>query len=217
MVAGETGKVGIIRRSREAKAATTTRYSKVREDIIAYLCDLSRTSRTLAALQNKYAAMADDPSLSNWAREDARLSVDVLASLARMENKLAGERFVPAPQRQVPLILNGVAVSVSLNVLAVRERAGVAEVGGVLFRMTKADEETEAAASKRKEIGAYSATLAMMQTQARALGDHKPHHQLCASFDIQCEDVHVAPRTYVTRAKDLENACRFIAAMWNDA
>lgn len=217
MVAGETGKLGIIRRSREAKAAATTRYGKVREDIIAYLCDAGRSARTLAALRNKYAAMADDPTLSNWAREDARLSVDVLASLARMENKLAGGRFVAAPQKQIPLVLNGVTVSVFLNVLAVRERAGVAEVGGVLFRMTKADEETEAAASKRKEIGAYSATLAMMQTQARPLRDHQPHHQLCASFDIQCEDVHVAPRTYVTRAKELENACRFIAVMWNEA
>lgn len=95
MVAGETGKIGIIKRSREAKTPTTTRYTKVREDIRDYLCDLGRTRNTMNALRNKYEAMADDPSLGNWAREDARLSVDVLASLARMENKIGGAHFIP--------------------------------------------------------------------------------------------------------------------------
>lgn len=217
MVAGETGKLGIIRRARDAKTAVTARYDKVREDIRAYLCDHGRTRRTLATLQNKYQAMADDPSLTAWTREDARLSVDVLASLARMENKIAGARFLPAPEKQLPLALNGVTVSVYLNVLMARDRAGAEEVGGVLFRLTKADEETEAAAAKRREIGAYAATLAYMQTQARHRGKGQPHHQLCASFDIQCEDTHWAPRNYVTRAKAMEDACRFIAAMWDNA
>ena len=217
MVAGETGRIGIIRRSREAKPAITARYDKVREDIRAYLCDRSRTGRTLVTLRNKYEAMAENPALGNWAREDARLSVDILASLARMENKIGGSAFLPTPAKQVPLVMSGVTVSVYLNALMTRERAGVTEVGGVLFRLTKADEETENAAAKRREIGSYAATLAWMQIQARHTDAGQPHHQLCASFDIQCEDVHLAPRSYVTKAKELENGCRFIAAMWSDA
>ena len=217
MVAGETGKLGIIRRARDSKTAVSARYEKVRDDIRSYLCDHGRTRRTLDALRNKYQTMADDPALSAWAREDARLSADVLTSLARMENQIAGGRFLPAPARQVPLILSGVTVSVYLNVLMERERNGTTEIGGVLFRLTKADEETEGAATKRREIGGYAATLALMQTQARHTGDGQPHHQLCASFDIQCEDVHWAPRSYVSKAKGLEDACRFIAAMWDAA
>ena len=217
MVAGETGKLGIIKRAREAKTAATARYDKVREDIRTYLCDLGRTSRTLAVLQNKYAAMADDPSLTTWAREDARLSVDVLASLARMENQIKGGTFAFAPAKQVPLVMNGVTVSVFLNLLMTRERAGRTEIGGVLFRLTKADEETDAAALKRRAIGSYAATLALMQVQASHAALGYPHNQLCASFDIQCEDAHWAPRNYVIKAKEMENACRFIAAMWNEA
>lgn len=110
MVAGMTGRIGIIRRARDAEPATTTRYSKVREDIRDYLCDRGRTQRHLAALHNKYAAMADDTGLSSWAREDARLSVDVLASLARMENQIGGNSFVPAPSRQPFLTLQGVTI-----------------------------------------------------------------------------------------------------------
>jgi len=217
MVAGMTGRIGIIRRARDAEPATTTRYAKVREDIRNYLCDRGRTQRHLAALHNKYAARADDAALSNWAREDARLSVDVLASLARMENQIGGNSFIPAPSRQAPLTLQGVTVSVNLNVLMTRERSGKSEVGGVLFRMTKADTETETATAKRKEIGGFAATLALMQIQNGLAGERLPHHQLCASFDVQCEDVHVAPRNYAAKTKELENGCRFIAAMWGSA
>ena len=217
MVAGETGKIGIIKRSRDSSAATVVRYAKVREDIRGYLCDLGRTRATLDALRNKYLAIAESPSLGNWEREDARLSVDVLNSLARMENQISGGRFIASPAKQAPLVLNDVAVSIYLNVMSVRDRAGVEEVGGVIFRLTKADEETEGAAAKRREIGAYAATLAFMQTQAKPLAGMQPHHQLCASFDIQCEEVHRSPRNYATRAKELENACRFIASMWETA
>ena len=217
MVAGETGKLGIIKRAREPKTAATARYDKVREDIRTYFCDMGRTSRTLATLQNKYAAMANDPSLSAWTREDARLSVDVLESLGRMENQVKGGTFSLAPAKQKSFIVNGVTVSVFLNLLMTRERAGRTEIGGVLFRLTKADEETEAAAAKRRAIGSYASTLALMQTQAHHAKSGYPHNQLCASFDIQCEDVHWAPRNYATKAKEMENACRFIAAMWNVA
>ncbi len=75
-----------------------------------------------------------------------------------------------------------------------------------------ADAETEAAGVKRKEIGGFAATLALMQVQNGLAGDRLPHHQLCASFDIQCKDVHTAPRNYATKVKELENGCRFIAA-----
>ena len=217
MVAGETGKIGIIVRSRDAKAAAAARYSDVRDAIKGYLCNPARTSRTLAEIGLTFEQKAADTSLGNWAREDARLSVDVLKALARMENKLAGMRFVPAPDRQAKLILAGVAVSVQLNVLTERDRAGKLEVGGVLFRLTKADDETESAAAKRHEMGAYAATLAYMQVQAGIAGNRQPHHQLCASLDIQAGDVHTAPRTYATKAKALEDACRFIAAMWDTA
>lgn len=201
MVAGETGKIGIIRQSRDAETATVVRYSGVREAIKEYLCDPARTPRTLAAARVAFEQKAADTALGNWAREDARLSVDVLDALARMENQFSHMRFVAAPERQPKLTLSGVAVSVRLDVLTHRERAGRDEMGGILFRMTKADDETEGAAAKRREMGGYAATLALMQAARALSGNRQTHHQLCASFDIQCRDVHVAPRTYVSKAK----------------
>jgi hypothetical protein len=217
MVAGETAKIGIIRRCRDAEPSVTVRYNDVRRVLREYLCNPARTRRHLDAIRVTFEQRAEDPALGGWAKEDARLSVDVLDAFSRMENQISGSRFVAAPAKQAPLEMSGVIVSVNLDVLAVRERGTQAEIGGVLFRMTKADEETDAAAAKRRDMGAYAATLALMQIEKNFTGERQMHHQLCASFDVQCLDIHRAPRSYVSKAKAMEDACRFIAALWDDA
>jgi len=216
MVAGQTGQIGIIRRARESNTAQRIRYSEVRQELRAHLCDLGRSGRGLAAIRSRFEQMADDASLDNWTREDARLSVDVIDGFAGMANKIAGGRFEPAPRQQPMLKLSGVDVSVYLDVMMTRTRGTKDEIGGVLFRLTKAD-DGETATAKREEMGLYAATLALMQVQANLSNGRTPHHQLCAAFDIQAGDVHYAPRTFVRRAQDMENACRFIAAMWHSA
>jgi hypothetical protein len=62
-----------------------------------------------------------------------------------------------------------------------------------------------------------AATLALMQVQTNLANGRIPHHQLSASFDIQAGDVHYAPQRYTQRAQNLENACRFIASIWESA
>lgn len=217
MVAGDTGRMGIIRNARDYTTPSRIRYSSVRQEIRSYLCDAGRTERSLNAVRSRFSQKAADPAISTWDREDARLSLDVLDSLARMSNQIGGVRFIAAPARQPPLIMAGVTISVQVEVMMTRTKGPVEEVGGVLFRLTKADDETEAAAAKRRDMGAYAATLALLQTQNNLAGNSQVHHQLCASLDIQCEEVHFAPRSYVTRSKNLENACRFIAAIWGTA
>jgi hypothetical protein len=160
--------------------------------------------------------MVDDPALDSWAREEARLSLDVIDAFAGMENKIGGARFEPAPRQQPLLKLSGVEVSVYLDVLMTRARGVNEEVGGVLFRLTKAD-DGEAAAAKRPEMGLYVATLALMHIQSIFPGERTPHHQLCAAFDVQAGEIHYAPRTFERRAQDMVSACRFIGAMWHTA
>ena len=217
MVAGDTGRIGIIRNARDYTTPSRIRYSGVRQEIKDYLCDMGRSDRSLNAMRLRFEQKAADPALGTWDREDARLSVDVLKALARMNNQISGARFAAAPSRQAPLIMAGVTVNIQLEVLMTRTKGATEEIGGVLFRMTKADDETDAAATKRRDMGAYAATLALLQTQTHLAGSAQPHHQLCASFDIQCEEVHYAPRAYTARSRNLENACRFIAAMWETA
>ena len=217
MVATETGKLGIIRRSRDSVTPPRIRYREVRPPICAYLSDPNRTKGIIFQARETFEQHADDISLKGFVREDARLSIDVLDSLMKMNNQLGGFGFVQAPAKQPKLMLGKVEVSVNVDLLLSRSKGPVEQVGGALLRLTKADDETEAAAAKRREVGAYAATLVHMHIAKHLAGNKQPFHGLCMSVDIQCEEVHLAPKTYAQKAQNLENACKFIAAMWSDA
>ena len=217
MVSSETGKLGIISRAKESVTAPRLRYREVRAPLRAYLSDINRPKPVIHAARQMLQQRADDASQKPFAREDAKLSIDALDALLRMDNQLSGFDFTQAPTSQKKLVLAGVDVSVNVDLLTHRTKGGEEQVGGALFRFTKADEETEAAAAKRREIGAYAATLVQMQIRTHLAGNRKPTHSLCMSIDVQAEEVHIAPRNYAQKAQNLENACRFIAAMWGTA
>lgn len=215
MVAGEVGRKGIIRRSREMSTAVALRYADARGSLRAALCDPVNEKRIIGTARDLFEQKAEDSALSDWAQEDARKSVDVLDAFMRMRNQLAGYDFVEAAQRQPYLLIGGVSVSVSCDILIHRSIKGVASIGAGLFRLTKPEEdETDAAKAKRYEMGAYAATLVYMQLSQNLAGNREPRPDLCWSVDIQGGEIHKAPRNYRTRANNLEGACEFIAAMW---
>lgn len=219
MVTPGPGRIGIIRKARDATTPPVTYYSHLRTGLKGFLADPVRDTRLLDALGNSLQQRAHDTSLSNQRRQEAELSFSALEAFQRLgKNRLAGYTFLPAPRHQNALMLSGVTVSVFLDLLVKRERSSRVECGGVLFRLSKADEdETEAANSKRREMGAYAATLAQMQVRSMNNGEMVPTSDLCMSVDVQAGDVHFAKRDFAQRAQRLEAECRFIAAMWKTA
>lgn len=218
MVSSETGKLGIIKRSRESGTPVRTRYSDVRDVLRNALRNPASERRILNDAHMRFEQQEDDPSLSDFKRDDSAKSLDVIAGFREMRNQLAGYDFVQAPKSQPYLILAGVNVPVNCDILIHREHRGAQEIGAGLFRLTQAeDEETDRAAEKRREMGAYAATLVHMQVVANLAGDRRPAHAVCWSIDVQNREVYAAPRTYAQRTTNLENACRFIAAMWDHA
>lgn len=219
MVSPDPGRLGIIRRARDSVTPLRARYSELRSALTAFLVDMRRDQRPLNALAGTLSQRADDASVSNFARQDAQASLGALDAFQRMmANQLAGYAFSLAPRRQGLLTVGGVAVSINLDVLLHRERENRQEAGGALFRLTKADEEeSNAAASKRREMGIYAATLVQMQVAATVGQEATPHHDLCMSIDVQSGDVHLASRNFAQRSQRLEAACLFIAAMWDRA
>lgn len=216
MVATDTGKIGIIKRARESGTPVRTRYSDVREVLRSALCDPAAEKRILIDAHNRFEQQVQDTSLSNFRRDDSAKSLDVIDAFRRMRNQLAGHDFIRPPKSQPSLTLSGVVVPVNCDILIHRDGRGGPEIGAALFRLTQADgEETERGAEKRREMGAYAATLVHMHVAANLGRNRRPAHQICWSIDIQNLEVHVAPRTYASKAANLENACRFIAAMWD--
>lgn len=218
MVATDTGKIGIIKRARESTTPVRTRYKDARTAIRTALCDPVGEKRIIAVAHNALEQKTEDYALSNFSRDDAQKSIEALTAYGVIRNQLKGYDFVPAPTKQPKLILSGVEVSVHCDVLVHRTAKGIDQIGAALLRLTKPeDEETERAADKRKEVGLFGATLVHMHLAKHLAGDRVPTFGLCWSVDVQNGEVHAAPKNYLSRSTNLENACRFISAMWNSA
>lgn len=216
MLAGDVGRKGIIKRAREVSTSVVVRYSDARNTLKAAICDPVNKKKIVFAARDAFEQKSEDTSQSSWTREDSAKSIDVMDAFIGMENQLAGFDFVPAPTSQDYLILGGVSVSVTCDFLTHRKIKGVDCIGGGLFRLTKPEEDESAAAkTKREDMGAYAATLVYMQIAQNLSGSRQPRPDLCWSVDVQCGDVHKAPKQVKGRVNKLEAACEFIAAMWD--
>lgn len=180
------------------------------------MTDAVNERRILSAAHARFEQQMEDPSSSTWIKDDSEKSLDVLQSYQGMRNALAGFDYQPAPRRMQKLHINGVDVSVQLDLLLHRDARSGPQVGGLIFRMTKPDdEESDGAASTRRDMGLYVATLVHMQVAENVSSNRTPAKALCWSVDVQAGERHVCPNSTTNRVNDLSNACRFIAALWN--
>jgi hypothetical protein len=217
MISSESGKLGIIRSARESSAPPRTRYKDARKACRAFLTADRRDLGLIEAARERLAQRAADASLSTFARSDAECSVDALDSFLGMRNQLTGFDYLAAPHRQQKLLISGVEISVYADLLIHREQRGSAQVGAALFRFTQSDSDTDAAQAKRREIGKWAATLLHMHVTENLSGNREPHPAICLSVDVQFGEATAAPKSVAKRTKDIEAACRFIAAMWEHA
>lgn len=216
MVSSETGKIGIITEAKKVNTAMAIRYKDAREAIKAFLTDPKRDRSVIDAAIGRFEQAENDPSLSTFLRSDAACSREALEAFEGLKNQIGGFEYFPAPPSQPKLLLSGITISITLDALIKREHKGAAQIGGVLFRFTQADGESEAAVSKRRDMAAYAATLVHMQVSEAFSGNRTPHHAICFAMDVQCREAVPAPKSYSQRAKNMENACKFISAIWDD-
>ena len=216
MIAGNVGQKGIIRKAKEIGTAAAIRYSDARNVLRNAFCDTTNERRIISDGLNNFDQRSSDTSLSEWTRNDALRSIDVLNAYANQRNSFVGYDFTRPPADQTHLQIGGVAVSVNCDVLIRGLVKGRDLRGAGLLRLAKPEEEeSESAKAKRKEIGQYAATLVYMHAAQNLLDADTLNHELCWSIDIQASERHVAPRNYRTRAANMEVACEFISAMWD--
>ena len=218
MVASETGKLGIIRRAREAVTPPIIRYVEVRRVGRAYLADLTRNTRLINSAISEMERRADDPGLTAFVREDARLSVDALRHLLGMQNAACRVRVFRAATSTaefIPVRSRGCREPRFAGDFSTQKSSE--QIGGALFRLTKAVMKLMVLQLSGAKLACMLQLLPKCRCEKNLAGNRTPHHQLCLSIDVQCREVHVAPRTFVQRSQNLENACRFIAALWSGA
>jgi hypothetical protein len=214
MVSSDTARLGIIRRAKYPQLPPIIRYRDVRLPICRYLSDRSRSVNPLVAAEQMLRQRSEDPSETTLRQDDARHSIEVLRALHGMANRLAPFDFHPAPQNQATLGLAGVEISVYADLLVHGTSRRREQIGAAVLRMTQDDAETEAARSRRQDMGSYVATLARLHLDANIESDREPANRLCLSIDIQHGEAFACPSSNIRRRNDLENACRFIAALW---
>jgi hypothetical protein len=214
MMSSDTARAGIAKRAKYPQKPPIIRYRDVRPILCAYLSDLARNVNPLAAGETMFAQRADDASEGPLRRDDALHSIDVIRAVQRMSNQLGAFDFRLAPAKQHGLLLGGVEVSVRADLLVYGAARGQQQIGAALLRMTQDDTESETAKDRRREMGIYVATLARLHMDQNIQSNRMVANRLCMSIDIQHGEVFQAPSTVVRRTNDLENACRFIAAIW---
>lgn len=175
---------------------------------------MGRDVNPLVAAEEMFRQRMADPAEGALRQDDARQSIEVLHALQRMRNQLAPFEFVPAPVDQGRLELAGVEVSVRADLLVHATTRGVNQFGAAVLRMTQDDADTEPARTRRRDIGLYVATLARLHADQNLPNDRQVANRLCMSIDVQHGEIFHAPDANARRMNDLENACRFIAALW---
>lgn len=216
MIASDLGREGIIRNARWQGTVRVVRYRSARDCIVRFLADKVRALRILAEGRAGFEAILSDPTASAFKQEDARASIVALNNFQRTWNQLGmgGLNFSPAPKRLAPIEMEGVQVGVALD--SVVQVPNPDRVGGLLLRMSRGNAgETEAAASKRREIGRYAAVLVFLCVSERLSKIGVPSAEHCFSIDAQHGEAHQAPRNYLAINDNMHAACRVIAAMWD--
>lgn len=214
MLASETAKIGIIKRAKYPLPAPIIRYRDVRTVVCAYLTDQMRRVNRLSDAEEMFRHRAADTSQSPLVRDDAKASIEVIAAIQRMANKLSSFEFSAAPQDQGKLNIAGVEISVRADMLAKTTARNKDIYGAAVLRLTQDDADTEPAITKRKEVGLYVATIARMHADQNLSFAGDVGNRACMSIDVQHGEFFQAPDATTRRVQDIENACRFIAAIW---
>jgi hypothetical protein len=161
-----------------------------------------------------FVQRSQDPSESALRQDDARHCIEVLHAIQAMANQLAAFDFHAAPQSQPTLRMAAVEISVRADLLVHGTARGREQIGAAILRMTQDDAETDAARARRQDMGFYVATLARVHLESNIRSNREPANRLCLSIDVQHGEAFACPNSNTRRRNDLENACRFIAAMW---
>ena len=211
-----SGQIGTIKKAVYSTPPRGMRYSSARRAIKNFLTsehrDMDVLHRSIHNLQEKI----DAEDSTAFIIDDAEKSIAAIESFVRLQNQLGRYDYTSTPHSQPPLPINGVQVKVTLDLLIHRTHRNIDQVGGTIYRFTQADDETPAAENKRRDIGRYAATLAHLQVAQNLAGNRNATRQLSMAVDVQFGEVLQCPPRYAQRVQNLENACRFIASMWDE-
>lgn len=214
LVSTDVGKLGIIRRNKYPSKHIVTPYQEGKKWLVRFLTDDTRDRTTLASAITYFDQLIEDSSTLPSKVEDAKRTKAALNAFFGAYNELElGKLAFRAARRLNPLVINGVRVSTTLDLLTSTAVKGVDYQGGLILRLTL-PEESDSAKSKRDDMGGYTATLVYMQIEDKKPGDGDPLARICLAIDVQHKAKYEARAGASRRRSNIEAACTMIKSIW---
>jgi hypothetical protein len=212
-----TSQMGILRQAKNPGSSKPIiiQYQHARRGISACLQTPELINHLIAQAATNLEQRRDDTANGPLIRDDAQRSIDVLQTFQRSVNALNlwGAEYLPPPNPSPPLMIVGVEVSVWPDAMSLVWKGDEARVGEVFIRCT-IGAAGDAAENRRAEANGHLATLAHMHTKQN-LGDKgTPYAPASMVIDVPRSVVVTGPVNITRRVRNIEDACRMIAAVW---
>jgi hypothetical protein len=112
-------------------------------------------------------------------------------------------------------MIEGVRVSVQPELVFSTEHGGIKKIGAIILNTGKTEDLTlERKSGGKFSIGQYLAVLLYRMLEERFKGIGLPLHSKCYAIDIFRRTVYQAPLRHKTLLRNIDAACRAIAAQW---
>lgn len=204
MTATPARRRGIIRDQKARREVVVARYQEVYAGIAECLLAGNDASPVYRRIDKLYKSTPK----SAWALQNNQLSAEALEVFLTFSDEIDLSRFeLFRPGQTLPLMpIAGVGVSVKPAVL-LRVPGETAPVGAIHVYVSKLFAFDD-------DAGAYASTV-LHQFVERMLSEENVDPSNSCVIDVFARQVHVGPRSYKKRRKDLEAACEEIAQRWS--
>jgi hypothetical protein len=203
MTASAARRRGIIRDQKVRREVIVARY----QDVYAGIADCLASGHDLDPIYKRIERLYRATAKSAWELQNNQLSAEALEVFLSFVDEIDLEPYdVIRPAQTLPLMpIAGLGVSVRPAVL-LRMRGGSRIVGAVHLALSKLF-------ALGDETAAYATTI-VHQFVETTLAAEKVDPSGVLVVDVFARKVHIAPRTYKKRRKNLEAACEEIAQRW---
>ncbi|MFN3945346.1 MAG: hypothetical protein ACK4K7_10490 [Allosphingosinicella sp.] len=209
LLAGPSARKRIVQSARWQSTAVVARYRLAREAIIGCLCDGTRSPTKVAAERESLIERLGKPGNSSWAKDDIESSILALDRYAASSGQTVLSKVTckPVPGSVPPLIIADLRVKVTPDVILHQGD----QVGAMVAMIAKGEKSTKV----RTEQARTAAILVWQFAQKHLQKYGEVQRSLCVSYDVFEGTVTPPSANYVTRLKNIQDACEEIAAKWH--
>lgn len=198
---------GIVVDQKRPRDVVVARYRPAREaTILAF-----EGGFDAGPIRDAIGALRNAPGDTDWQKQDIKLSAEALQSLLGFTRDVAtdGLSVQRAARDLVPLVVEGVAVSVRPSLILRGRYRGMTVCGAVKFYFGKTHVLSE-------DAGFNAATILHQYVEEHLVrGNERVSPRHCMVVDVFAQAVHRAPRNYKRRRADVAAACQEIALRWD--